>query len=359
MQLSDFILTHMQQILLARETYTGTIDTPGPAMDAKGLNNHAQFILETVARDMRSARPEGDSPARAQASTRLMAGFTLDQMVLEYRALRASVLRLWLADTPFVDGSQVDDMIGFNEAIDQVLVESIATYGQAVESTRKNVLGVLGHDLRSPLGAVMMASDLLRQHENLSERGLQLATQISTSVRRANLMVNDLLDLARVNLGTGIPVKREACELNALCTSVIEELRTGFAQVRIVLHASERVTGHFDPLRMEQVFTNLIANAIRHGDPQQPIHVTLARQGDRALFSVHNRGELIPAHLMPCLFNPQGRYSSYASDEKGSSAGLGLGLFIAAQIVEGHGGSIEVTSTLDQGTTFTVLLPSA
>lgn len=374
MRLYDFISKHMEQILVAWERYARTIDTPLPVMDTKGLRDHAQFILETVARDMRSTQTEqqqidksegrgpqtaGDSPAETHARTRLLAGFTMDQMVSEYRALRASVLRLWLADNAFDEGHHVDDMVRFNEAIDQALVESVATYGQVVEQTRKTVLGVLGHDLRSPLGAVMMASDLLRERGNLAERELKLAAQISASVRRADLMVNDLLDLARVNLGTGIPVVVQDCELNALCTSVIEELRTGFPEAQIVLHSDERVSGQFDPMRMEQVFTNLIANAIRHGDAQRPIHVTLARDAGGSLFSVHNRGELIPAQVMPYLFNPEGRYSTYASGEQGSSAGLGLGLFIAAQIVEGHGGSIEVESTLDQGTTFKVLLPAS
>lgn len=373
MRLYDFIPKHMEQILSAWEKYARTIDTALPTLDTNGLRDHAQFILETVARDMRGAQTEqqqiaksegrgpqteGDSPADTHARTRLVAGFSMDQMVSEYRALRSSVLRLWLAQNPLDDTYRVDDMIRFNEGVDQALVESIKTYGEAVEATRKTVLGVLGHDLRSPLGAVMMASDLLRESANLSDRERRLATQISTSVRRADLMVNDLLDLARVNLGTGLPVNLEPCELNSLCTSVIEELRTGFPEVQIVWHAGEPVRGQFDPLRMEQVFTNLIANAIRHGDAQQAIHVTLERDDGQTVFSVQNSGELIPANIMPYLFNPEGRYSTYASGEKGSSAGLGLGLFIAAQIVEGHGGNIEVQSTLDHGTTFKVLLPS-
>lgn len=125
----------------------------------------------------------------------------MDQMVSEYRALRSSVLRLWLANHRMDAEHDMQDMIRFNEAIDQALIESIATFGQAVESTRKTVLGVLGHDLRSPLGAVLMASDLLLGSENLAAREKKLAAQINASVRRANHMVGDLLDLARSNLG--------------------------------------------------------------------------------------------------------------------------------------------------------------
>lgn len=281
----------------------------------------------------------------------------MDQMVSEYRALRSSVLRLWLVNNGVNDDQDFQDMIRFNEAIDQALIESIATFGQAVESTRKTVLGVLGHDLRSPLGAVLMASDLLRESENLAAREKKLATQISASVRRANQMVADLLDLARCNLGSGIPVNPEDADLGALSAAVIEELRTGLPHAQIIMKVSEAVTGLYDPSRMEQVFTNLIGNAVRHGDLKQPIYVTLSRDGDWAVFSVQNRGELIPSSAMPHLFNPQARYSSYASTEKGASAGLGLGLFIAAEIVSAHGGKIEGVSTVEQGTVFKVLLP--
>ncbi|WP_454564476.1 ATP-binding protein [Pseudomonas sp. AIG] len=372
MRLPEFIQNHIEQILSAWESFARSVDTALPPMDAKGLRNHSEHILRTVADDMRTHQTErqqiaksfghgptaeGDSPAQTHAITRFVAGFTMDQMVSEYRALRSSVLRLWLAEHRVDDPHDVQDIIRFNEAIDQALVESIATYGEAVESTRKTVLGVLGHDLRSPLGAVLMASDLLRESVNVTDRDRKLATQINASVRRANQMVGDLLDLARSNLGAGIPVHPEDTDLAILCASVVEELRTGFPLAKIVTNVSERVAGRYDPSRIEQVFTNLIGNAIRHGDSTQPIYVTLSQDDDCSLFSVQNRGEVIPAHVMPHLFNPQARYSSYAATEKGSTAGLGLGLFIASEIVTAHGGEIDVLSTQEQGTVFKVRLP--
>ncbi|QOY74084.1 HAMP domain-containing sensor histidine kinase [Pseudomonas sp. OST1909] len=372
MRLHEFILTHTEQILSAWEGFARSMETPLPTMDAKGLRNHAEHILKAVAQDMPTpqterqqiAKSEGhgpvteeELPSQTHAMTRFVAGFSMDQMVSEYRALRSSVLRLWLENNGVTNAQDFQDMIRFNEAIDQALVESIATFGRAVESTRKTVLGVLGHDLRSPLGAVLMASDLLRESEDLAAREKQLATQISASVRRANQMVADLLDLARCNLGSGIPVNPEGADLRVLCASVVEELRTGFPGAQIILTTSEAVTGMYDPPRMEQVFTNLIGNAVRHGDLKQPIYVALSQDDDFAVFSVQNRGELIPSSAMPHLFNPQARYSSYAAREKGASAGLGLGLFIAAEIVSAHGGKIEVVSTIEQGTVFKVLLP--
>jgi signal transduction histidine kinase len=372
MKLPDFILQHMESILQAWEDFARSVNTPLPAMDAKGLRNHGEYILRTVAADMRTSQTEqeqinkahghgpqtdDDSPAETHAMTRLLAGFSMDQMVSEYRALRSSVLRLWLADEMFREDQHVQEMIRFNEAIDQALAESIATYGQAVETTRKTVLGVLGHDLRTPLGAVTMAAGLLQNADYLLERESKLSNQISTSARRANELVNDLLDLARCNLGTGIPVGLEVTNLSAVCESSVEELRTAFPTAQIDFSNTREVIGNFDPSRIAQVFSNLISNALRHGDQRQPIQVSLSLEGSQSIFQVQNYGEAIPSHALPQLFTPGARYSSYANDEKGASAGLGLGLFIASQIVSGHGGKIEVQSTIESGTIFRVFLP--
>lgn len=372
MRLSDFILKNMEPILQAWEEFARSVDTPLPTMDSRGLRDHAEFILRHVALDMRTSQTpqqqieksqgmgpvaDDESAAQSHALTRLMAGFTLDQMVSEYRALRSSVLRLWLAQGYAGEDNQVVDMIRFNEAIDQALIESIATYGKAVETTRKTVLGVLGHDLRTPLGAVTLGTDLLRQTEELGTRGKKIIAQISTSVQNANQMVNDLLDLARCNLGTGIPVRPENTNLTAVCQSVVDELTTAHPKAQIIFTDTGTVTGQYDPSRMAQVFSNLIGNAVRHGNAQHPINVTLNGDGTTPCFCVQNYGEPIPSSALPSLFSPEGRYSKYSEGEQGASSGLGLGLFIASQIVEGHGGTIEVESTLEKGTIFRVNLP--
>lgn len=372
MRLSDFILKNQEPILQAWEEFARSVDTPMPAMGALGLRDHAEYILRSVALDMRTSQTtqeqidkshglgpvtEDESAAQSHAITRLMAGFTLDQMVSEYRALRSSVLRLWLTQEYSGEDHQIVDMIRFNEAIDQALVESIAAYGHAVETTRKTVLGVLGHDLRTPLGAVTLGADLLRQTEELGARGKRIIAQITSSAQSANQMVNDLLDLARYNLGTGIPVRPENTDLTSVCKSVVDELTIAHPKAQIIFIDSGTVTGHYDPSRMAQVFSNLIGNAVRHGKARSPINVTLKGDGTTACFCVQNYGEPIPPNELPFLFNPERRYSKYSEGEHGASSGLGLGLFIAAQIVEGHGGKIEVESTREQGTIFRVNFP--
>ncbi|VVP16807.1 sensor histidine kinase [Pseudomonas fluorescens] len=372
MRLSDFILQNQEPILQAWEEFARSVDTPMPAMGPLGLRDHAEHILRSVALDMLTSQTSqeqidkshglgpvtaDESAAQSHAITRLMAGFTLDQMVSEYRALRSSVLRLWLTQEYSGEDHEILDMIRFNEAIDQALVESIAAYGHAVETTRKTVLGVLGHDLRTPLGAVTLGADLLRQTEELGTRGKRIIAQITTSAQSANQMVNDLLDLARCNLGTGIPVRPEITDLTSVCQSVVDELTIAHPKAQIIFTHSGMITGQYDPSRMAQVFSNLIGNSVRHGKVQSPIHITLTGDGTTACFYVQNYGEPIPSSALPTLFDPEGRYSRYSKSERGASSGLGLGLFIAAQIVEGHGGKIEVESTLEQGTIFRVNLP--
>jgi signal transduction histidine kinase len=373
MNLHDFILHEMESILQAWELFARDVQTPMPAMDAKGLRNHAEYILKTVSADMRTSqtdqqqvdkaqgrgpKSEDETPAQTHAITRLSAGFSMDQMVSEYRALRSSVLRLWFAQGYVPNEDHIQQVVRFNEAIDQALSESIATYGAAVERTRETVLGVLGHDLRTPLGAITMAGGLLQRADYLRERERRLSAQIAISAGRATELMNDLLDLARCNFGEGIPVYPETTNLNEICRASVEELRTVFPSVQISYDESHTLIGQFDPSRIAQVITNLISNAVRHGDQRQPIRVSLFGEGERAIFRVQNFGEVIPAGALPHIFNSGARYSSFANGEKGSSAGLGLGLFIAAQIVAGHRGEIRVESTVEQGTTFRVLLPT-
>ncbi|MFJ3370581.1 sensor histidine kinase [Pseudomonas sp. NPDC086251] len=372
MRLSDFILANLEPILQEWEDFARSVNIPGPSLDADALRNSAQKMLRVIAQDLRTEQSSqqqvdksqghapaqaGTSPAQHHAVTRFDVGFTLDQMVSEYRALRASVLRLWSLQ-PVVDNEAYRmDMIRFNEAIDQALTESIASFLSSLENMRNTLLGVLGHDLRNPMGAILMGTEMLMRPHDLTERQERICTQIHDSVNHANQIVENLLDLTRCNLGAGIKVVKEATNLNPVCTLVVEELRTYHPAARIDFESKAAVIGLFDPVRMSQVFSNLIGNALRHGDIQQPIKVVLRRLNSQVLFSVHNHGDPIPEDKVHLIFNPLESYSSHSGRDHGPAAGLGLGLFIAAEIVASHSGKIEVESSLEWGTTFSVTLP--
>ncbi|MEJ5280452.1 sensor histidine kinase [Pseudomonas sp. MYb541] len=372
MRLPDFILANLEPILQAWEDFARTIQTPGADLDREGLRDHAEQMLRAIVSDLRTTqtvqeqtdkaqglapRNDEESPAETHAVTRLMAGFSIDQMVSEYRALRTSVLSQWLDQVKQGTALDVDDMNRFHEAIDQALAESIASYSRAVEASRNVFLGILGHDLRTPLGAILLGADTLRRSPTVDERGSRVATQIYTSVQRASQIVGDLLDLTRCQMGPGIPVKRTEVDLAPICERIVEEIRAFHPASNIVFEAKAQALGSFDGPRMEQVFSNIISNAVQHGDAQLPITVELATRAETVVFTVRNGGNPISADVLPFIFNPMGRFSQRSVIEHGPTEGLGLGLFIASEIVTSHQGLIEVESDLASGTVFRATLP--
>lgn len=373
MRLPDFILANLEPILQAWEDFARTIQTPGADLDREGLRDHAEQMLRAIVIDLRTTQtvqeqtdkaqglaPQNDdeTPAETHAVTRLMAGFSIDQMVSEYRALRTSVLSQWLDQIKHGTPLEVDDMNRFHEAIDQALAESIASYSRAVEASRNVFLGILGHDLRTPLGAILLGADMLRRSPTVDERGSRVATQIYTSVQRASQIVGDLLDLTRCQMGPGIPVKRTEVDLAPICERIVEEIRAFHPASNIVFEAKAQALGSFDGPRMEQVFSNIISNAVQHGDAQLPITVELATRAETVVFTVRNGGNPISADVLPFIFNPMGRFSQRSVIEHGPTEGLGLGLFIASEIVTSHQGLIEVESDLASGTVFRATLPA-
>lgn len=372
MRLPDFILRNLEPILQAWEDFARTIQTPGADLDRDGLRDHAEQMLRAMVQDLRTSQtareqiakaqglaPQHDdqTPAETHAVTRLMAGFSIDQMVSEYRALRTSVLSQWLGQVKHGTALDVEDMNRFHEAVDQALAESIASYSRAVEASRTVFLGILGHDLRTPLGAILLGADILRRSENGSQRETRIATQIYTSVQRASQIVGDLLDLTRCQMGPGIPVKRVAVDLAPICKRIVEEIQAFHPHAKVVFAARTRASGMFDGPRMEQVFSNIISNAVQHGRAGSTINIELTATAETAVFTVHNHGEPIPADVLPFIFNPMGRFSQRSAIEHGPTASLGLGLFIASEIVAAHQGSIDVESSAQTGTLFRVSVP--
>lgn len=295
-------------------------------------------MLRVIADDLRTSQTEqqqiekarglapshgSQTAAETHAVARLTAGFTLVQMVSEYRALRASVLSLWMPQIKEDSNFELRDITRFNEAIDQALAESIASYSRAIEASRSVFLGTLGHDLRSPFGAISLGADILLRTQNLGDHPTKISAQISTSVKRASQIVSDLLDFTRLQLGPGIPVQVKAIDLSAVCTRMVDEARAFHLDANIVYTASPVQIGNFDGDRMEQVFSNLISNAVTHGDVSSPITVTLRSNAETLEFSVHNQGQPIAEDALPFIFNPMERFSQHATDCR-PNTGLGL-----------------------------------
>lgn len=373
MRLSDFIEDNIAGILQAWEDFARTIVIPGANLDRDALRDHAEEMLRVIIDDLRTTQtlqeqvdkslgqaPKVDNQTAAEthAITRLLDGFSIDQMVSEYRALRASVLGQWAVYAKAGTSLNIDDLTRFNEAIDQALAESVARYSQAVEASRSKFLGILGHDLRTPLGAILLGSDVLKQSEEIGSRKYKVASQIHTSVMRANQIVGDLLDLTRVQLGAGIPVIKKHINLSLLCERVVDEIRAFNPEAKVNFVANNSVSGMFDGARLEQVFSNIISNAVSHGDARLPITVKLSEADGDAVITIHNSGEPILTDVLPYIFSPMSQFSGRSATDHGPREGMGLGLFIALEIVKSHKGFIDVTSDLERGTTFRVNLPT-
>ena len=223
---------------------------------------------------------------------------------------------------------------------------------QAEEASRfaEMFIGILGHDLRNPLNAVTMTATLL-QRKGIVEGGA--LERILSSAQRMSNMVGQLLDLTRSRLAGGIALERKPIDLGMVISDVVDELRRANPDRDIRWERRGDAHGLVDQDRLAQVVSNLVGNAVLHGDPGKPVTVTLTAGGSTMSLAVHNDGPPIPGHLLPVIFDPFRRTA--ARDER--SRGLGLGLFISHQIVVAHGGTIDVSSTDTGGTTFTVGLP--
>lgn len=371
MRLAGFILENIEPIVQEWEDFARTLATPGEPLDSVALRDHAEQMLRAIADDLSTeqsaeeqiekahgeAASDIHTPAKTHAITRLMSGFTIDQLVAEFRALRSSVIKQWMRQEKAGKPSQVEDMIRFNEAIDQALAESISSYTKAVQVSRNIFLGILGHDLRTPLSAILLGADVLLRTNDLGARPTKIASRIYSSVKRASQIVGDLLDFTRSQIGHGLPLKKEQMDIQPVCERIVEESRTVNPEADIRLTCSGSAIGNFDGARLEQVFSNLIGNAIQHGNGSAPVTVTLDSQEGILRFSVHNAGNPIPEEVLPFVFNPMGRYSPEMVTDNGPYSSLGLGLFIVSQIVESHGGRVEVSSQAEIGTTFGVVIP--
>jgi len=223
---------------------------------------------------------------------------------------------------------------------------------QDAESTMRFAemfVGMLGHDLRNPLNAVAMTARLLKRRGGADEKAVD---RILSSAERMSNMVAQLLDLTRSRLAGGITIDRKPIHLGEIVNEAVEELRLVHPQrnIRCDLHGDDRTLG--DQGRLAQVVSNLVGNAVEHGDPNLPVMVALSVSGDRLILVVQNAGTPIPAELLRVIFDPFRRTTARGELAKG----LGLGLFISQQIVLAHGGDIDVRSTEQEGTTFTVSL---
>ena len=371
MRLPEFILFDMEGILTDWQAFAAA-QLPGAAgMKPLELRDHAEKILQAVAKDIHQPQTEleqsekskgqatalidaAETAAETHAVLRARDGFDIAQMTAEYRALRASVLRRWVNSCEPAH-TDLQDMIRFNEAIDQAIAESVSAFSIQVEQGRNFFLGMLGHDMRSPLSAILLSAGYLSKL-NAGDQILDAAKRITNSGHRMQALLEDLVDFNRTKLGLGINISPSALNLRDVFGTGLQQLRAANPTREIQLTVDGNVQGRWDGNRLQQLLDNLVTNAVKYGAPDTPIRVRLSGDPEYVVLAVSNHGPVIEPLLRTQIFDPLMRGPPPADPTHDSDGSLGLGLFISREIVLAHGGSIEVHSDATE-TVFTVRLP--
>ena len=278
------------------------------------------------------------------------------QLSSEFRALRATVLRLWLPQADAMSDQTVRDMVRFNEAIDQALAESIVTYSARAERTRDLFLAVLGHDLRAPLATITMVAGLM-QRLTPEDQARKHSNRLQRSAMLMSAMVTDLLGYTRLQLGAGMPIARTTINVHQVCEAAMADARAMFPRSVIRFDASGDLNGEFDAGRLQQLVTNLLINAAQYGTEGTCVVMAADGTAQRLQILVTNEGPAIPEEDLKAIFHPLVQLDVDRDEDARPRTSLGLGLFIAKETAEAHGGTITVRSDAVEGTVFTVDLP--
>ena len=368
-KLAQFIRDNTEQILSEWDTFAHSLHTAEP-LDVVTLRDHAREMLAAIAGELEVSATRGENlqasgndvrrerrretAAQEHGAGRAESGFTVGQMISEFRALRASVVRLWNRQLREADVSDIVDLTRFHEAIDKSIAESVTRFSEQIKESKERFLAILGHDLRSPIGAIMTSSSFLLENGGLEGSQLTLVRNIATSADRMHHMVLDLLDFARTRFGDRIPIEREELDIGEVVESVVAEVAASAPDRKLDVRTSGDLHGKWDSSRLAQVVTNLVGNAVQHGTPGTPITVSAHGEEREVVLSVQSEGPIIPENelrrMLPAMKDPE-------HDGTRDRRHLGLGLYIVDRIVAAHGGSVDVRSSAGTGTTFTVHLP--
>lgn len=376
MRLAEFILANVEAILADWDAFARGL-TPGAKMTKLALRDDAEAILLATARDMQASqslaqqasKSKGHGGASGAQSARLDnasalhgvqrvgSGFDIVEVVSEYRALRACVLRLWREVLTQPDLADIDDITRFNESMDQSLAQAVDSYTRRVDQSRHMFLAILSHDLRNPISCIRMAALVVSRSANDNPKSAYALSQIETNTDAITRLIDDLIDFASTGLGSTMPLTRGPVDLEKLCREVVDTCRTAHPGRTLRYHPDGDLTGDWDAGRLRQVVSNLIGNALQHGAEAGPVELSVVSEGSAVVLSVRNEGAPIPSELLTTIFDPLVRHAMSESAAPRVRGSIGLGLYIVREIIIAHGGTVEVASTAQEGTTFTVRLP--
>jgi signal transduction histidine kinase len=368
MQIADFLEVSSEAILEESVAYARSLDVLQNE-DEVVLRNHLPKILHAISADLRRTQSRTQSIEKAQGRAvsapgeeataaethglmRARSGLSIDQVVAEYRVLRACVVRLWAEAAP-ASADALRDVGRFNEAMDQALAESVRVYASEVDHWQQIFLGVLGHDLRTPLNAIALTAELI----SAQAKGdlVRTSATLKSSTRRMASLMDSLLEYNQASLNGGMVIRKAPTDLKIACNDEIALQRAALPQAKLELQVSGDTAGPFDASRVREALGNLITNAVKHGVADEVVTIRLEGDQGQVTLAVENTtGDDIPANEIEQLFEPLRRGALNRSSQERTN--LGLGLFIARQIVKAHGGKV-VGHSADKRVTFTISLP--
>jgi signal transduction histidine kinase len=375
MKLHAFIQDNLDAIVDEWETFASTILPAANTMSDLALRDHAREILVAIVKDMQASQTElerrtrsrqapfapsaAQTMAAAHGALRHAAGFDLGQVVSEFRALRSSVFLLWRrTNTASATAPAIEEVERFNEAVDQALGESVQRYSIDVAASRDMFLAVLGHDLRSPLQGIETASEVLAMGDLSESVRRQTAIRVRRASKIMSALITDLLEFTRSRLGRGIPIERAECDLRQACDEALDAVKTSDPGREFIQDVCGDLHIWADSSRLRQVLSNLLNNAIQHGDKCTPITLRARGEEEAITLAIVNFGKPIPPESLRVIFDPLVQVPTTTSDlNRRPKTSFGLGLFIAREIVLGHHGTISVESSSDEGTVFSIRLP--
>jgi PAS domain S-box-containing protein len=301
---------------------------------------------EAIGKPVSSIIPPERADETFEFLDRIRRGECVEHHETQRRHRDGRVFEVALTVSPIYD--QAGHIVGASKIARDISARKAAERER--QRTRELFLGIMGHDLRNPLNTI--AASIFSLEKNAGDPVRRVAGRMSRAAQRMTRMIDQLLDFTRARLGEGIPVQRQAADLREICSAVVEEFDAQQPS-RVHLTADGAAPGLWDPDRMAQVLSNLLGNALAHGSSEHPVEVRMSSGGGIVRVEVANRGSPIPESDRRTIFEPFRRTHASAAQD---SSGLGLGLYIAREIVRAHRGSIEVTSN-ESGTRFVVELP--
>lgn len=373
MRLSAFIRSNMPEILSEWTAFAKKTAPTDEEMSVLALTDHAEAMLNAIAIDIETHQSKQEQYEKSQGEEnddlqletaaaihgrlRHASNFSLLQLSSEFRALRATVLRLWLPQIQQMSEATTQEMVRFNEAIDKALAESIITYSERADRTRDLFLAVLGHDLRAPLASISLIGELLARTVLPQEQLILMAQKTKRNAMLMSAMVTDLLGFARLQMGAGMPIQRAIADILDLCKAAVADAHAMYPNATIVFHHHGELRGHFDSVRLQQLVTNLLINAAQYSAKDSEVKFEAVAGDDAITLNVRNMGPVIPEESLNAIFQPLVQLEPDSQDDARPRTSLGLGLFIAQEITIAHGGTISVRSGEAEGTVFSVRFP--